>query len=114
MGRARLGVGVAVVNRLLYAVGGFDGARRTASVENYHPENNCWTELAHMKYARSGAGQIYYYTEITFIIIYSYKLRNRLDVIYLNIMSDKDHYVKLVLFEVPCSYRWRWQLIFFI
>ena len=57
MGRARLGVGVAVVNRLLYAVGGFDGARRSNSVECYHPENNCWTEVATMHYARSGAGE---------------------------------------------------------
>ena len=57
MGCARLGVGVAVVNRLLYAVGGFDGARRIASVECYHPENNCWNEVAPMHIARSGAGK---------------------------------------------------------
>lgn len=57
MASARLGVGVAVVNRLLYAVGGFDGARRVATAECYHPENNRWTEIAPMAQARSGAGQ---------------------------------------------------------
>lgn len=66
MGCARLGVGVAVVNRLLYAVGGFDGARRIASVECYHPENNCWNEIAPMNIARSGAGTIF----IFFLILY--------------------------------------------
>ncbi|KPJ11255.1 Kelch-like ECH-associated protein 1 [Papilio machaon] len=56
MGSARLGVGVAVVNRLLYAVGGFDGTRRVRSVECYHPENNRWSDVAPMQVARSGAG----------------------------------------------------------
>lgn len=52
----RLGVGVAVVNRLLYAIGGFDGRERLASVECYHPENNEWTMVPSMKHGRSGAG----------------------------------------------------------
>lgn len=52
----RLGVGVAVVNRLLYAIGGFDGKERLASMECYHPENNAWTILPSMKTGRSGAG----------------------------------------------------------
>lgn len=52
----RLGVGVAVVNRLLYAIGGFDGNERLASIECYHPENNAWTILPPMKIGRSGAG----------------------------------------------------------
>lgn len=52
----RLGVGVSVVNRLLYAIGGFDGNERLASVECYHPENNEWTLLPSMKTGRSGAG----------------------------------------------------------
>jgi hypothetical protein len=59
MGSARLGVGVCEVNRLLYAVGGFDGVRRLASAECYHPENNCWTPLPPMAVARSGAGNHY-------------------------------------------------------
>ena len=53
----RLGVGVAVVNRLLYAVGGFDGTERLASVECYHPENNEWTPIPAMSKKRSGAGK---------------------------------------------------------
>ncbi|CAG9115589.1 unnamed protein product [Plutella xylostella] len=52
----RYTVGVAVVNRLLYAVGGFDGARRLNSVECYYPENNCWSSVKPMTTARSGAG----------------------------------------------------------
>lgn len=52
----RLGVGVAVVNRLLYAIGGFDGKERLASIECYHPENNAWTNLPSMSVGRSGSG----------------------------------------------------------
>lgn len=49
-------MGVAVVNRMLYAIGGFDGNDRLASMECYHPENNAWTVLPSMKLGRSGAG----------------------------------------------------------
>lgn len=52
----RLAVGVAVVNRLLYSIGGFDGEHRLNSIECYHPENNEWTDMPSMKVARSGAG----------------------------------------------------------
>lgn len=52
----RLGVGVVVVNRLLYAVGGFNGTERLASVERYHPENNAWSFVPPMTCGRSGAG----------------------------------------------------------
>ena len=55
---ARIGLGVTVVNRLLYAVGGFNGDERLSSVEFYHPELNAWKYAASMKYARSGAGKI--------------------------------------------------------
>lgn len=54
----RLGVGVVVVNRLLYAIGGFDGNERLASVECYHPENNEWSYLPPLQTGRSGAGKI--------------------------------------------------------
>ncbi|KAH1017837.1 hypothetical protein HUJ05_008431 [Dendroctonus ponderosae] len=53
---ARLAVGVAVVNRLLYAIGGFDGTIRHCSVECYHPENDEWTMIPPMYTERSGAG----------------------------------------------------------
>lgn len=52
----RLGVGVAVVCRMLYAIGGFNGEARLTSIECYHPENNAWTILPPMKTGRSGAG----------------------------------------------------------
>ncbi|XP_018319698.1 kelch-like protein 18 [Agrilus planipennis] len=52
----RLAVGVAVVNRLLYAIGGYDGSKRLNTVECYHPENNEWTVVTSMHTYRSGAG----------------------------------------------------------
>lgn len=54
----RLGVGVAVVNRLLYAIGGFDGNERLTTIERYHPENNAWTIIPSMSIGRSGAGVV--------------------------------------------------------
>ena len=57
MGTRRIGVGVAVVNRLLYAVGGFDGQKRLNSVECYTPETNSWHFVASMNTTRSGAGK---------------------------------------------------------
>lgn len=53
----RLAVGVAVVNRLLYAIGGYDGLERLKCVECYHPENNEWTMIAPLNVQRSGAGK---------------------------------------------------------
>lgn len=53
----RIGVGVGVVNRLLYAVGGFDGRNRLCSVECYHPEKDKWKFVASMNTVRSGAGK---------------------------------------------------------
>lgn len=53
----RIGVGVAVINRLLYAVGGFDGANRLSSCECYNPEKDEWKTMASMNTVRSGAGK---------------------------------------------------------
>lgn len=53
----RIGVGVAVINRLLYAVGGFDGTHRLSSVECYNPEKDEWRGTAPMNTVRSGAGE---------------------------------------------------------
>lgn len=53
-----MAVGVAVVNRLLYAIGGYDGHERHKSAECYHPENNEWTMIAPMHVPRSGAGEV--------------------------------------------------------
>jgi len=72
MGSKRIGVGCAVVNRILYAVGGFDGQRRLASVERYHPENDEWCFVKSMQVARSGAGKwliSYLFQTKSFIIL---------------------------------------------
>lgn len=53
----RIGVGVAVINRLLYAVGGFDGTHRLSSSECYNPERDEWKSMAAMNTVRSGAGE---------------------------------------------------------
>lgn len=53
----RIGVGVAVLNRLLYAVGGFDGTSRLSSAECYYPERDEWRMIAPMRTIRSGAGK---------------------------------------------------------
>ncbi len=53
----RIGVGVAVINRLLYAVGGFDGTHRLSSAECYNPERDEWRSITSMNTVRSGAGQ---------------------------------------------------------
>ena len=53
----RIGVGVAVINRLLYAVGGFDGTSRLSSCECYNPELDEWKTMAAMNTVRSGAGK---------------------------------------------------------
>lgn len=55
---ARIGVGVSVVKRLLYAIGGYDGNSRLNTVECYHPEKDSWTEVASMNTNRSGAGEL--------------------------------------------------------
>lgn len=53
----RIGVGVTVMNRLLYAVGGFDGANRLSSCECYNPDRDEWRTMASMNTVRSGAGK---------------------------------------------------------
>lgn len=57
MATKRIGLGVGVVNRILYAVGGYDGANRLNSVESYNPEKNEWCFVSPMKTTRSGAGE---------------------------------------------------------
>ena len=49
------GVGVAVLNGLLYAVGGFDSENRLATVEAYNMEINMWEYVFPMHTARSGS-----------------------------------------------------------
>jgi kelch-like protein 20 len=52
----RSGVGLAIVNGLIYAVGGFDGNYYLRSAENFDPETNLWRPCATMNYRRLGGG----------------------------------------------------------
>ena len=58
MNSRRIGLGLACVNRLLFAVGGFDGKERLRSVECYDPEKDEWHYRAAMNDTRSGAGTL--------------------------------------------------------
>lgn len=52
MSTARSRVGVAVVNGLLYAIGGYDGQSRLSTVEVYNPETDTWSKVASMNSQR--------------------------------------------------------------
>ncbi|KAG2458235.1 KLH18 protein, partial [Polypterus senegalus] len=52
MTTARSRVGVAVVNGLLYAIGGYDGQSRLSTVEVYNPDTDSWTQVASMNSKR--------------------------------------------------------------
>lgn len=52
MRTARSRVGVAVVNGLLYAIGGYDGQSRLSTVEVYNPETDSWTQVSSMNSQR--------------------------------------------------------------
>ena len=51
-----IGVGVAVVGELLFAIGGFDDSSPLDSVERYDPKTNQWTYVAKMTTCRGGVG----------------------------------------------------------
>lgn len=52
MRTSRSRVGVAVVNGLLYAIGGYDGQSRLSTVEVYNPETDNWTRVSSMNSQR--------------------------------------------------------------
>ncbi|TNN42452.1 Kelch-like protein 18 [Liparis tanakae] len=52
MRTARSRVGVAVINGLLYAIGGYDGQSRLSTVEVYNPETDSWTRVSSMNSQR--------------------------------------------------------------
>ncbi|XP_039609452.1 kelch-like protein 18 isoform X1 [Polypterus senegalus] len=58
MTTARSRVGVAVVNGLLYAIGGYDGQSRLSTVEVYNPDTDSWTQVASMNSKRSAMGTV--------------------------------------------------------
>ena len=52
-----LGVGVAVLSDLLYAVGGHDGQSYLNSIERYDPQTNLWSsEVAPTSTCRTSVG----------------------------------------------------------
>ncbi|XP_009995102.1 PREDICTED: kelch-like protein 18, partial [Chaetura pelagica] len=58
MGTARSRVGVAVLNGLLYAIGGYDGQLRLSTVEVYNPELDSWSKVESMNSKRSAMGTV--------------------------------------------------------
>ncbi|KAK4826628.1 hypothetical protein QYF61_010556 [Mycteria americana] len=58
MTTARSRVGVAVVNGLLYAIGGYDGQLRLSTVEVYNPEMDSWSRVESMNSKRSAMGTV--------------------------------------------------------
>ncbi|NXP11857.1 KLH18 protein, partial [Thinocorus orbignyianus] len=58
MTTARSRVGVAVVNGLLYAIGGYDGQLRLSTVEVYNPELDSWSKVESMNSKRSAMGTV--------------------------------------------------------
>jgi len=53
--RRRCYVSVALLNGIIYAMGGFDGHHRLGSAEKYNFERNQWTMIAPMTSQRSDA-----------------------------------------------------------
>ena len=53
MSTQRRGVGVAVLNGLLYAVGGSDGVQALHSAECYNPRTNSWSNISELNEERS-------------------------------------------------------------
>uniref|UniRef100_A0A8C9MRI0 Kelch like family member 18 n=1 Tax=Serinus canaria TaxID=9135 RepID=A0A8C9MRI0_SERCA len=58
MGTARSRVGVAVLNGLLYAIGGYDGQLRLSTVEVYNPDTDSWSKVESMNSKRSAMGTV--------------------------------------------------------
>jgi len=56
MGIRRRGVGVGVLDGVLYVVGGHDGLEVWSSVEAYRPSTGIWTNIANMHLCRKNAG----------------------------------------------------------
>ena len=52
----RNGVGLAILNGILYAIGGHDGLHFQNSVEVFDPRVSRWKTIAPLKYRRASAG----------------------------------------------------------
>jgi N-acetylneuraminic acid mutarotase len=64
MPTARGGLGVAVVNGKIYAIGGFNGVTQLAVNEEYNPVTDTWTTKVSMPTARSGFAVAVYQNKI--------------------------------------------------
>lgn len=64
MSERRLGASVAVLNGLLYVVGGHNNEDTLKSVETYNPNNGVWTSVANMHKRRAFAGKIIFLKKI--------------------------------------------------
>lgn len=60
----RNGVGLAILNGYLYAIGGHDGQKFQHSVEVYDPRVNRWKNVAPLKHKRASAGVVVYENRI--------------------------------------------------
>ncbi len=56
MNTSRAWHAVAVVDKRIYVMGGFDGTNRLRSVECYDPDTQEWTFISQMKRERAGCG----------------------------------------------------------
>ena len=54
----RNGVGLALLNGLLYAIGGHDGQRFQSMVEVYDPRLKRWKNSPSLKHKRASAGKV--------------------------------------------------------
>ena len=78
MSSRRLGVGVAVLDGYLYAIGGSDGTSPLNTVEKYDPKTNRWSPVAPMGTRRKHLGAALFqdklyvgeYLKVCFILNY--------------------------------------------
>lgn len=55
----RCGVGIGVLNGVMYAIGGFNEDLDLKCVEAYYPSSNTWALLSNMNFCRSGPGNFF-------------------------------------------------------
>jgi len=52
----RSGVGVGVLDGVIYAIGGYDGSEFLKSAEIYRPSDGFWSTIANMYFPRNRPG----------------------------------------------------------
>jgi len=56
MSEYRVGVGVGVLDGVMYAIGGFNGSEMLKSVEIYNPNDGVWSLISEMHLRRCRPG----------------------------------------------------------